>query len=191
MGFTKDKLVSKMDIYSDNRERIVLEKYRDKKRENSFLVSYYRPFIMVVVFVPNKGYLLVEKYAQGPQEEVLGFIGGFLEEKENPIAGALRELEEEVGITYDRVAVQLIGSCYENVARSRVPYYVVNAVVSDEIPLLLTDKNPDKLEARMKPVYVSEQQLFSREITDRMQGAITLSALVYLRQLLNDQRKYR
>lgn len=90
--------------------------YRQQLRlANGHQQSYYsvmtRPRAALIVATTSKGeYVLVREYRHAVQRVLIGLPGGFIEEDEEPIEAAKRELLEETG--YEATHVHQIGSSF-------------------------------------------------------------------------------
>lgn len=175
------KFVSKKDIYQDKREKLVVEKYL--KADGGFieyLVSYFKPFVIVVPIFNHKSILLLERYSIGTESNTLGFPAGFMEEGESSVQAAQRELFEETGIK--ALEFTLVAELYENVMRSKQRFSVVIADIEDMT--LNMENNPDTNEAKMKPVFKDISTIRSKEILRQMAGAATIAVIPYIENYL-------
>ena len=72
--------------------------------------TYYSssPAVSILVKVKNESLLVIRGIDPGKGEDDI--VGGFLEYSEEPIAGAIREFKEEVGITLDPSKLEFFGN---------------------------------------------------------------------------------
>ena len=54
-------------------------------------------FVTIAAFTKNKEAILVAQYRPGPETILVSFAEGAIEQEENPLEAAARELEEETG----------------------------------------------------------------------------------------------
>src|SRR5512132_3195116 len=72
----------------------------------------FRSWALVVALTKNDEGVLVKQYRHGSCDSLLEFSGGVVEDGEDPVEGAKRELLEETGYTVSRM-IQ-VGKLYPN-----------------------------------------------------------------------------
>jgi len=77
-------------------------------------VMEFRSWANVVAFTKDQKVVLVRQYRHGIQDVTLEFPGGIVEDGEDPLEGAKRELLEETGYASDQVIE--VGRVYPNPA---------------------------------------------------------------------------
>lgn len=171
----KIKILKKKEVFQDKRERLVNEEViLSNNKKNNFLVSYFNSFV-VVIPKQNEKILLLKQYRHGGKREYLGFPGGFINTDETPLNAAKRELAEETGLSIKKIS--LLGKLRENVARSRLPFYVYLAEV---VGIEDTTKNQDLLEVDIKAKWFDIKDLLTRREMLKIESSITLSSILLL-----------
>jgi ADP-ribose pyrophosphatase len=78
------------------------------------VVFEFSPWANIMAVTKNGEVVLVRQYRHGVQDVLLEFAGGIVDEGEDPLEGARRELLEETGYTSDQIFET--GSFYPNPA---------------------------------------------------------------------------
>jgi ADP-ribose pyrophosphatase len=94
-------------------------------RIHEFHVLDIDPGVIVIPLTSDGRVVMVEQFRHAVQRNTLEFPAGFLDEGEDPVTGALRELQEETG--YCGGAAELVGEFDEDPAKQTTPAYVVVA----------------------------------------------------------------
>lgn len=80
-------------------ERFLPEERRMRLQcESCGFIHYLNPRVVAAIIVSHNGRVLLQQRAVEPRAGYWTFPGGFLEMGETPLAGAVRETEEEVGL---------------------------------------------------------------------------------------------
>ena len=83
--------------------------------EHKMVVLECPDWVNIIALTPEREVVMVEQYRQGSETVELEIPGGMMDPHEtNPVATALRELQEETGYTGDNA--RLIGECFANPA---------------------------------------------------------------------------
>lgn len=77
-------------------------------------VFEFRSWANIVALTKDNKVVLVKQYRHGVQESLLELPGGVVEDEENPLAGAARELMEETGYSTGKIVE--VGRLYPNPA---------------------------------------------------------------------------
>lgn len=118
---------------TENSQIVFKESFFQLKRDtlrlsNGHRYAYYtfisKPAAVVIVATtPNHAYLINLEYRHPVGKVLVSFPGGYLNEGEDPLAGAKRELLEETG--YSAEHYELIGQAYPYAGISpQLTYYV-------------------------------------------------------------------
>jgi NAD+ diphosphatase len=143
------------------RERLVCP------REGCGFVHWGNPTPVVAAIIDLDGRIVLARGATWP-EKMFGLVTGFLEAKETPEAGVLREVKEELGL--DATVVRLVGVHPFELRNELIVTFFVKATgtitLSDELAeFKLVD--PDKLRAWPFGTGLAVQQW----LDDRARGA--------------------
>lgn len=100
----EDEVVGEYDVFNVRRHLMRSPRTGDL---HAFHVVDVPTCVQVIPFTADGRVVLVEQFRQGVQRVSLEFPAGVVEEGEDPVAAALRELEEETG--YCAAAAELVG----------------------------------------------------------------------------------
>lgn len=111
MSITPWKILSSRHIYP--RFRVDTVEVHNGKTFEPFVFEF-RSWANVLALTKNNEVVLVKQYRHGVQETLLELPGGVVDEGENPLDGAKRELMEETG--YSAGNIIEVGRIYPNPA---------------------------------------------------------------------------
>lgn len=121
------KILGREEVLGSHWYRVFKEKVQ--LPSGRILDDYYvRDFVKAVLIVPcttEGNYILTKQYKHGARTEVLEFPAGHIDEGEDILTAAKRELREEVGAVADKMTIG--PTFYENPTSSRGEIYVVFA----------------------------------------------------------------
>jgi 8-oxo-dGTP pyrophosphatase MutT (NUDIX family) len=108
---TKDKKVYETPIFSLHEKEVLPD---DGSDAANFYVLNAPEWINVIALTPENSVVLVEQYRHGIDETTLEIPGGMVDEGEEPLEAAKRELLEETG--YESDAWESLGKASSNPA---------------------------------------------------------------------------
>jgi 8-oxo-dGTP pyrophosphatase MutT (NUDIX family) len=114
------------------------------------------PVAVIMVYHRNKNkYVLCEEFRVGPMANELGFPAGVIDDKELPMAAAVREVREETG--HEPELIEYLGQAYSSSGFTNELAHFFYAIVSG-------DPENQKLDhdENIKLVYLDEIQLKDR-----------------------------
>lgn len=99
----KPEVTSSETIYSGRIFDIRIDEIREGKLEYKREIVVHKGSAVIVPVFDDGTVALVRQYRHAAGEYLLEIPAGTLNEGEDPIAGAVRELEEEIGVTASRI----------------------------------------------------------------------------------------
>ena len=116
----------------------------DTFRCNSCKKSFYANSKPTATIIPiYKGEVLLGVRGKDPQKGKLDFIGGFLDYGEDPLAGAVREFEEETGVMIDKKDLTFFDIYMDSYEFEGVVYQLLNVIyilhVKEKLPVVAAD----------------------------------------------------
>ncbi|MFC1684237.1 ADP compounds hydrolase NudE [Pseudomonadota bacterium] len=123
-------------------EQLELEFSNGVRRQHQRLISSPQGAVLVVPLLDKETLLLIREYATGTERYELGFAKGRIEEGEDAIEAARREIQEEVG--YAARQLELIASM--TIAPGYLSHTTHIVLASDLYPQRLEGDEPEEIE---------------------------------------------
>jgi ADP-ribose diphosphatase len=137
----------------------------------------FRTWANIVALTRNREVVLVKQYRHGVCESLLEFPGGVVEEGEDPLEGATRELLEETGYTASQW-IQ-IGQIYPNPALQTNALHCFLALDVENVSAQNLDAGED-IEVHLIPFDELVQMAKCGEFQHGLMVAVLFSALSYM-----------
>ena len=99
----KPKVISAEKIYEGKVFDVSISKIREGETEYEREIVEHKGSAVIVPVFADKTVALVRQYRHAAREFLLEIPAGTLEKGENPETGARRELEEEIGVTAEKI----------------------------------------------------------------------------------------
>ena len=150
-----DKISSNI-VFESNFFKILRCKFKNSTRNKigNFFLEECNDWVQVLAETKEKHYVLVKQYRFGSGSITLELQGGIMEDGEDPIDAAKRELSEETGYVGD--SAELISTLYPNPAKQT---NVVNFVLIRNCQKK-EDTNFDEFE-ELQTLIFSREEIFS------------------------------
>src|SRR5688572_17208927 len=113
------------------------------------IVFEFHPWANVLALTKNKEAVLVKQYRHGVQDVLLELPGGIVDNDENPLEGARRELLEETG--YAASDIVEVGKLYPNPAIQSNIMYCFLALDVEKVAVQKLDESED-IEVHLVPL---------------------------------------
>ncbi len=85
--------------------------------EHDVVVLECPDWVNIIALTPEREVVMVDQYRHGTETVELEIPGGMMDPGDtDPVATALRELQEETGYTGDAASARIIGECFANPA---------------------------------------------------------------------------
>jgi ADP-ribose diphosphatase len=140
-------------------------------------VLEFRSWAIVVALTENGEVVLVKQYRHGVCESLLEFPGGVVEEDEDPVEGAKRELLEETGYTASNVI--LVGKLYPNPALQTNAQYCFLALEAKKVSEQNLDGGED-IEVHLMPLSHLVEIARNGQFLHALNVAVLFQALAYM-----------
>jgi 8-oxo-dGTP pyrophosphatase MutT (NUDIX family) len=137
----------------------------------------FRSWANIVALTTNNEVVLVSQYRHGVCDVLLEFPGGVVEDGEDPLAGAKRELLEETGYTSSKL-VQ-VGQIYPNPALQTNTLYCYLALDAEKVSEQSLDAGED-IEVRLMPLDELIEMAKRGEFPHALMTAVLFSVLSYM-----------
>lgn len=177
MSITPWKILSSRHIYPRFRVDTV-EVHTGKTFEP--IVFEFRSWANVLALTKKNEVVLVKQYRHGVQETLLELPGGVVDEGENPLDGARRELMEETGYSAENIVE--VGRIYPNPAIQENTLFCY----------LATDVEPngeqhfdetEEIEVVLMPLEDVIEMARHGIFKHALHGAVLFQALLYLKKI--------
>lgn len=159
-------------------QRLNLEFSNGVTREYERLYSGSSGAVMVIPMLNPEILLLIREYAAGVESYQLGFPKGLIEEGEEPIHAANREIKEEVGFGANKLT-ELRSFC---LAPGYLSHNMHLILAEDLYPESLEGDEPEPIEVVEWPLAKASQLLDRSDFTE----ARSIAALYILEQFLRN-----
>ena len=140
----------------------------------------FRSWANIVALTKNGDVVLVKQYRHGVNDVLLEFPGGVVEDEEDPIVGARRELLEETG--YRAVELIAIGNIYPNAALQTNTLHCYLALDAEKVAEQNLDAGED-IEVHLMPLDELVELAKHGEFHHGLMVAILFRALAYLNRI--------
>jgi len=140
----------------------------------------FRSWANIVALTKTGEVVLVKQYRHGVCDVLLEFPGGVVEDGEDPIEGARRELLEETG--YKASQIIQIGKLYPNPALQTNTLYCYLALDAEKVSGQNLDAGED-IEVHLMPLDELVELAKRGEFPHALMNSVLFSALAYMRRI--------
>jgi 8-oxo-dGTP pyrophosphatase MutT (NUDIX family) len=140
----------------------------------------FRTWAAVLALTKNQEVVLVKQYRHGAQAAVWEFPGGVVDENENPLDGARRELAEETGYTVSNLIE--VGRFYPNPALQTNLMFGYLAYGAEKTDIQRLDDAED-IEVHLLPLTELLAMSKRGEFLNGLQIAVLFHALAYMNRI--------
>jgi 8-oxo-dGTP pyrophosphatase MutT (NUDIX family) len=140
----------------------------------------FRPWANVLALTKDGEAVLVEQYRHGVCEVLWEFPGGVVEDGEDPVEGARRELLEETG--YRAAKFIEVGRLYPNPALQTNTLYCFLALDAEKVDAQHLDAGED-IEVQLVPLDELIKVARGGKFPHALQAAVLFQALIYLNRI--------
>lgn len=137
----------------------------------------FRSWANVVALTPNREVVLVKQYRHGVCDVLSEFPGGVVEDGEDPMDGAKRELLEETG--YQASSMIQIGKLYPNPALQINSLHCFLALDVEKVSGQKLDAGED-IEVHLVPLEELVEMVKRGQFPHALQVAVLFQALIYM-----------
>jgi ADP-ribose pyrophosphatase len=95
----KSTILSKKTVYASKLFKVDQVEIERKGKTFQKDIITRRPHVLILPLTSENEIYLIKEYRDVYQKELLEVVAGYIEENEDPLVGAKRELEEETGLT--------------------------------------------------------------------------------------------
>ena len=140
----------------------------------------FRSWANIVALTKTGEVILVKQYRHGVRDVLLEFPGGVVEDGEDPVEGARRELLEETG--YLASDIIQVGKMYPNPALQTNTLYCYLALDAEKVSGQSLDAGED-IEVHLMPLDELVKLAKRGEFHHALMNAVLFSALAYLERV--------
>ena len=140
----------------------------------------FRSWANIVALTKTGEVILVKQYRHGVRDVLLEFPGGVVEDGEDPVEGARRELLEETG--YLASDIIQVGKMYPNPALQTNTLYCYLALDAEKVSGQSLDAGED-IEVHLIPLDELIELAKRGEFHHALMNAVLFSALAYLERV--------
>ncbi|MEF3328051.1 NUDIX hydrolase [Oceanobacillus oncorhynchi] len=174
----EEKTMTSKKIFEGNIIDIQLDEVRLPNGETAQRELVYHPgAVAIIPITPDNKIVLVEQYRKPLERTLVEIPAGKLEQNENPLTAAVRELEEETGYTTTNLSQVTSFYTSPGFANELVYVYVTNDLIKMENPPAGDD---DEFVEIMEVTLDEAKDLVEK---GRIQDAKTNYAVLYLHAL--------
>ena len=148
--------------------------------ESTFFVVENPDWANIVAVTANRDVILIEQFRHGSGSMILEIPGGMLDEGEDPMAAAIRELIEETG--YSAGSMIAIGRSYPNPAIQNNTIYHFLALDCEKTADVALDDH-ESIVSRLVPLSELEDLVHNGEITH----SLAITAIYYAQRYLRNE----
>jgi ADP-ribose diphosphatase len=137
----------------------------------------FRSWANIVALTKTGEVVMVRQYRHGIRDVLLEFPGGVVEDGEDPLVGARRELQEETGYTSSNIVP--IGKLYPNPALQTNTLYCYLALDAEKVSGQSLDAGED-IEVHLMPLDELVELAKRGEFLHALMNSVLFSALVHM-----------
>ena len=173
MSATKPDIVKREFVYKGYHNLVVDTLSLPGKQPIEYtMLQVEHDATVILAATKNNKFVFTREYRHPPQRYLIGLPGGRIDLKEDPMAAAKRELEEETG--YTAADYLLLGIAYPcpAVSNQKIHYYLAK----DAAPHGKMEREPYEL---METLELSQDELFARIAQGQEADGILFPALAF------------
>jgi ADP-ribose pyrophosphatase len=140
----------------------------------------FRSWASVLALTKKQEVVLIKQYRHGAQDIIWEFPGGVVDDGENPLEGARRELAEETGYTTSNLIE--VGKFYPNPALQTNLMYAYLTFDAEKTDIQRLDDAED-IEVHLVPLEELLAMTKRGEFLNGLQVAVLFHALAYLNRI--------
>jgi ADP-ribose pyrophosphatase len=140
----------------------------------------FRAWASVVALTKNQEVVLIKQFRHGVQKVIWEFPGGVVEDGENPLDGARREMQEETGYTTSKLIE--VGKFYPNPSLQTNLMYGYLAYDAEKTDIQELD-DAEEIEVHLVPLDELIAMTKRGEFLNGLQVAVLFNALAYMNRI--------
>jgi 8-oxo-dGTP pyrophosphatase MutT (NUDIX family) len=144
------------------------------------VVFEFRSWANVLAITKNDEVVLVKQYRHGVQENLLELPGGVVDDGEDPLEGARRELMEETGFTAENIVE--VGRIYPNPAIQHNQLFCFLAIDVEMTGKQHLD-DTEEIEVHLVPLDELVEMAKSRKFLHALHLAVLFQALAHMNRI--------